>query len=59
MMPAIVEQQTEVGGATDIKRARPPLAKKLMRSLRSLTVLPAQIASVLSGRARAVKIELA
>jgi hypothetical protein len=59
MVPAIAEQRTEVGGATDIKRARPPFRKKLMRSLRSLRMLPDQIASVLSGSARAVKIHLA
>ena len=59
MVPAIVEQRVEVGGGTDIKRASPPLAKKLARSLRSLRMLPGQIASVLSGNARAVKIHLA
>jgi hypothetical protein len=59
MVPAIVEQRTDVGGATDIKRAPPPFQKKLARSLRSLSVMPGQIASVLSGRARAVKIRLA
>jgi len=59
MVPAIVEQQVQVGGSTDIKRRRPPIAKRLTRSLRSLMALPVQIVSVLSGRARAVKIRLA
>jgi glycosyl transferase, family 25 len=59
MVPAIVEQRMEVGGTTDIKRTRAPIRKKLTRSLRSLSVMPGQIASVLSGRARAVKIRLA
>ena len=59
MVPAIVEQRVEVGGGTDIKRARPPFAKKLARTLRSLKALPGQILSVLSGNARAMKIHLA
>jgi len=59
MIPAIVEQRVEVGGGTDIKRARPPFRIKFTRSLRSLRILPGQIASVLLGRARAVKIRLA
>jgi glycosyl transferase family 25 len=59
MVPAIAEQRVEVGGGTDIKRARPPFQKKLARSLRSLRMVPGQIASVLSGHARAVKIRLA
>jgi len=59
LVPAIVEQQIVVGGATDIKRARPPFAKKLSRTLRSVAAMPMQIVSLLSGRARAVKIRLA
>jgi glycosyl transferase family 25 len=58
MIPAIAAQQTEVGGATDIKRARPPLSQRLKRNLLATLRLPGQIASVLSGNARAVKIKL-
>jgi glycosyl transferase family 25 len=58
MVPAIVEQRVEVGGGTDIKRAPPPFAKKFSRTLKSMKRLPAQIISVLAGRARAVKIRL-
>jgi glycosyl transferase family 25 len=59
MIPAIVEQRAEVGGTTDIKRARPPLSQKLERNMRAALRLPGQIASVFSGKARAVKIKLA
>ncbi len=59
LIPAIVEQRAEVGGTTDIKRARAPFAKKFARDARSLANLPRQIASVLSGKARAVKIGIA
>lgn len=58
MLPAIAEQRIEVGGGTDIKRAKPPFARKLARDLRSLAQLPRQATSVLSGNARAVKIQL-
>ncbi len=59
MVPAIAEQTVDVGGATDIKRAKAPLGQKLARNMRAMRVLPRQIASVLLGRARAVKIRLA
>jgi len=59
MMPAIARQTIDVGGATDIKRAKAPFGQKFARNMRALRVLPRQIASVLSGRARAVKIRLA
>jgi glycosyl transferase family 25 len=59
MVPAIVEQTAEVGGATDIKRAKAPLGQKFMRNIRAMPVLPHQIASIVLGRARAVKIRLA
>jgi glycosyl transferase family 25 len=59
MVPAVVEQTTDVGGATDIKRAKAPFARKLARNGRALRVLPRQIAMMLLGRARAVKIRLA
>jgi glycosyl transferase family 25 len=59
MMPAILEQTADVGGTTDIRRPKAPLGRKLERNMRALRVLPSQIASVLLGRARAVKIRLA
>ncbi|HVU20448.1 MAG TPA: glycosyltransferase family 25 protein [Rhizomicrobium sp.] len=59
LVPAILEQQMEVGGGSDIRRARPPRSVKLRRSLRTLAALPKQIMSVLWGKARAVKISRA
>ena len=59
LIPAILEQTQDVGGATDIKRAKAPLGQKLERNKRAFRALPRQIASVLLGRARAVKIRLA
>ncbi len=59
VIPAIAEQRAEVGGATDIRRARAPFARKLARNARSLAQLPGQIYAVLSGNARAVKIGFA
>jgi len=59
IVPAIAEQTPDVGGVTDIKRAKAPLNQKLARNIRALRVLPRQIASILLGRARAVKIRLA
>lgn len=56
LVPAILEQQKEVGGGSDIKRSKPPRGVKLKRSLRTLAALPGHIASVLSGNARAVKV---
>ncbi len=56
LIPAILEQQVEVGGGSDIRRAKPPRGVKLQRSLRSLAALPGQIFAVLSGKARALKI---
>jgi glycosyl transferase family 25 len=58
MVPAILEQRTEVGGETDIRRSRPSLRRRLMRHYRAMRVLPGQIASVLFGNARAIKIGL-
>jgi len=59
LVPAILEQRAEVGGATDIRRARPPFRQRLARRYRAMRVLPGQIASVLLGNARAIKIRLA
>ncbi len=59
MVPAIAEQKADVGGTTDINRAKAALGQKLSRNLRAMRVLPRQIASILLGRARAVKIRLA
>lgn len=59
IVPAIVEQTADVGGATDIKRAKAPPGQKFMHNLRAILLLPCQIASILLGRARAVKIRLA
>jgi glycosyl transferase, family 25 len=58
MVPAILEQTPDVGGATDIKRAKAPLRRKFARDLRAMRILPRQIASMLLGRARAAKIRL-
>lgn len=59
MVPAIVKQTPDVGGATDIRRAKAPFARKFARGMRALRVLPRQIALILLGRAYAVKIRLA
>jgi glycosyl transferase family 25 len=56
MLPAVLKQTQEVGGATDIRRAPAPFGRKLVRKTRAMGVLPGQIAAVLLGRARAVKI---
>jgi glycosyl transferase, family 25 len=58
MVPAILEQRAEVGGETDIRRSRLSLRRRLMRHYRAMRVLPGQIASVLFGNARAIKIGL-
>jgi glycosyl transferase family 25 len=59
IVPAIAEQRVEVGGGTDIKREKSPFSRKLARNIRGLSLLPGQIASVILGKARAVKIRLA
>jgi glycosyl transferase family 25 len=59
IVPAIAEQTIDVGGATDIKRAKTPFGRKFARILRAMRLLPQQMGSVLLGRARVVKIRLA
>jgi glycosyl transferase family 25 len=59
IVPAILEQTADVGGATDIRRAKAALGQKLARKLRNMRALLHQVAAVLTGRARAVKIRLA
>jgi len=56
LVPAILEQRAEVGGATDIRRPRLPFRQRFARRYRAARVLPGQIVSVLLGKARAVKI---
>jgi len=59
MVPAILEQTPDVGGTTDIRRAKAPLGRRIAHKLHAMRTLPRQLASVLSGRARVVKIRLA
>ncbi|HVV64263.1 MAG TPA: glycosyltransferase family 25 protein [Rhizomicrobium sp.] len=67
LLPAIVDQRVEVGGATDIhltrQSARPKgmalVRRQLVRNYYDVRLIPRQAAAVLSGRARLVKIRLA
>ena len=66
LLPAIVDQRVEVGGATDIHQTREvgkpkglALARRqLVRNYYDVRLVPRQVAAVLSGRARVVKIGL-
>jgi glycosyl transferase family 25 len=66
LLPAILDQQEEVGGATDIHRTREAtkprglalVRRQLRRNYYDLRLVPRQIAQVLSGRASVVKIPL-
>ncbi len=55
LIPAILEQTSDVGGATDIRHTKHQLGQKLKRNKRAFRALPQLIASVLIGRARAVR----
>jgi glycosyl transferase family 25 len=66
LLPAILDQRVEVGGATDIHRTRQAtkprgvalLKRQLVRNYYDLRLVPRQVASVLAGRASVVKIRL-
>lgn len=66
LLPAILDQREEVGGATDIHRTREAtkprgwaLAKRqLVRNYYDMRLVPKQIAQLLLGQARVVKIKL-
>jgi glycosyl transferase family 25 len=67
LLPAILDQREEVGGTTDIHRTREAakpkglalVKRQLRRNYYDLRLVPRQIAQVLSGRAKVVKIPLA
>lgn len=59
ILPAILEQTPDVGGTTDIRRAKATWGQRRARNFRAVRVLPNLIASVLTGRSRAVKIRFA
>lgn len=66
LLPAILDQREEVGGATDIHRTREAtkprglalVRRQLRRNYYDLRLVPKQVAQVLSGRASVVKIAL-
>jgi glycosyl transferase family 25 len=66
LLPAILDQRVEVGGATDIHRTREAsrprglalVKRQLRRNYYDLRLVPKQVALVLSGRARVVKVRL-
>lgn len=66
LLPAILDQQEAVGGVTDIHRTREAtkprgmalVKRQLRRNYYDLRLVPKQVAQVLSGRARVVKIAL-
>jgi len=67
LLPAILDQQEAVGGATDIHRTREAtkprglalVKRQLRRNYYDLRLVPKQIGQVLSGRASVVKIPIA
>jgi glycosyl transferase family 25 len=66
LLPAILDQRIEVGGATDIHRTREAtkprglalVRRQLVRNYYDLRLVPKQAALVVTGRARVVKIRL-
>lgn len=66
LLPAILDQQEAVGGATDIHRTREAtkpkgmalVRRQLKRNYYDLRLVPKQIAQVLTGRAKVVKIPI-
>jgi glycosyl transferase family 25 len=66
LLPAILDQRVEVGGATDIHRTREAtkprglalVKRQLVRNYYDLRLVPKQAALVLSGHARVVKVRL-
>jgi glycosyl transferase, family 25 len=66
LLPAILDQQEAVGGATDIHRTREAtkpkglalVKRQLRRNYYDLRLVPRQVAQVLSGRATVTKIPL-
>ena len=66
LLPAILDQRVEVGGTTDIHRTREAtkprgwalVKRQLVRNYYDMRLVPAQIASVLTGQSRVVKIRL-
>lgn len=67
LLPAILDQQEAVGGATDIHRTREAtkpkgmalVKRQLRRNYYDLRLVPRQVAQVLSGQAKVVKIPIA
>jgi len=66
LLPAILDQREEVGGATDINRTRQAtrprglalVKRQLRRNYYDLRLVPRQVAQVLFGQARVVKIPI-
>ena len=66
LLPAILDQQEAVGGATDIHRTREAtkpkgmalVRRQLKRNYYDLRLVPKQVAQVLTGRAKVVKIPI-
>ena len=66
LLPAILDQQAAVGGATDIHRTREAtkprgialVRRQLRRNYYDLRLVPRQVAQVLTGQAKVVKIPL-
>jgi glycosyl transferase family 25 len=67
LIPAILDQRVEVGGATDIHGSRDDIrprgwagiSRRLARNYYDLRLLPKQVAAMLTGQAKLVKIEYA
>ncbi|HWA89375.1 MAG TPA: glycosyltransferase family 25 protein [Rhizomicrobium sp.] len=66
LLPAILDQREEVGGATDIHRTREAtrpkglalVKRQLRRNYYDFRLVPKQVAQVLTGRASVVKVRL-
>lgn len=67
LLPAILDQRVEVGGATDIHRTRQAtkpqgwdlVKRQIRRNYFDLRLVPRQVLQVISGRAKLVKVRLA